>query len=140
MVEDITKFWAGGFLYNPDTHAVLLHKRDNKAQINPNRWAFFGGLSKGNEAPSQTFRREMNEELGIDINESDVIPLCDYLNEVHNTHRYVFFAEGRKEKSDMHLTEGADFDWIPLAEVSRVNPTSYTKRDIELFVKRHVRN
>jgi len=40
----IDKFYAGGFLYNPATRSVLLHKRDSKTKVNPNQWAFFGGL------------------------------------------------------------------------------------------------
>jgi len=111
------KFYAGGFLYNPKTRSVLLHKRDSKAKVNPSQWAFFGGLNKENETPKQTFVRELEEELGIKIPEEKIMPLCDYLNEELQTYRYVFFVESDLDKSQMQLTEGEYFDWIPLDKV-----------------------
>ena len=61
------KFWAGGFLYNPDNNSVLLHQRDAKTKFNPNAWAFFGGLNEGTETPLQCFIRELSEELGCKL-------------------------------------------------------------------------
>ncbi|OGY42202.1 MAG: hypothetical protein A2Y67_01630 [Candidatus Buchananbacteria bacterium RBG_13_39_9] len=104
------KFYAGGFLYNPQAHAVLLHKRDAKAPVNPDTWAFFGGLNEGKETPKLTFKREFKEELNIDIPENQIIPLCDYLNNELQTYRYVFFVESDLPKEQMKLDEGEDFD------------------------------
>ena len=77
-----SKFYAGGFLYNPKTDEILLHKRDAKTKVNPNQWAFFGGLNEGDETPEQTFIREVHEELGIEIPERSIKPLCDYFNDI----------------------------------------------------------
>lgn len=127
-------FYAGGFLYNPVTKSVLLHKRDANTKINPNQWAFFGGLNEGKETPRQTFVRELKEELGIEIPEEKVIPLCDYLNEELKTYRYVFFTESDLEKSQMHLTEGEGFDWILLNKVFDIDLTEKTERDLKTFL------
>lgn len=132
---ETNKFYAGGFLYNPKTNAVLLHKRDAKAKVNPNQWAFFGGLSEGNETPKQTFIRELKEELDIEVSEAQVQPLCDYLNEELQTYRYVFFVESELEKSQMKLGEGEGFDWVPLSRVFEYAITEKTKRDLETFSK-----
>lgn len=129
------RFYAGGFLYNPKTRSVLLHKRDSKAKVNPNLWAFFGGLSEGSESPKQTFMREMNEELGIRIPEENIRSLCDYLNEELRTHRYIFFVESDLEKSKMRLMEGEDFDWIPLDNVFGYSLTEKSVKDLKLFLQ-----
>jgi len=128
-------FFAGGFLYNPQTNSVLLHKRDLKSKFNPSKWAFFGGKSEGDENPTEVFMREMREELGIEIPKDQMISLCDYLNEKFNTHRYIFYVESDLKKDEMKLNEGADFDWIPLEKVFTYDLTEKTKRDLELFKK-----
>lgn len=128
------KFYAGGFLYNHQTRSVLLHKRDSKTKVNPNQWAFFGGLNEINETPRQTFARELEEELGIKISEEKIIPLRDYLNEEMQTYRYVFFIESVLDKSKMKLGEGEDFDWIPLKKVFEYDLTEKTKRDLNTFM------
>lgn len=129
------KFWAGGFLYNPKTNSVLLHQRDNNTKINPNKWAFFGGLNEGNETPEETFIREMKEELNLDLFEDNIKSVCGYLNVEMNTYRYVFYAESVLEKSEMRLGEGADFDWILVNKVMEYDLTEKTKTDLEKFLK-----
>lgn len=128
-------FWAGGFLYNPHTQSVLLHKRDNKAPINPNKWGFFGGSSEDQETPYETFIREFNEELGITIEQQHMIPLCDYLNVEYNQYRYVFYITSALEKSEMVLNEGEDFDWIPLNKIFEYDLSIKTKDDLKTFIE-----
>lgn len=131
------KFYAGGFLYNPKTKCVLLHKRDGSTKFNPNKWAFFGGLNEGSEMPVQTFTREVKEELDVDVSEGSVKTLCHYLNEELQTYRYVFFAESELEKSEMRLGEGAGYDWILLDEVFVYDLTEKTRLDLEKFVQNY---
>lgn len=129
------KFYAGGFLYNPKKNSVLLHKRDEKTKVNPNQWAFFGGLSEGDETPKQTFMRELKEELGVEIPGGEIKSLCDYFNKELQTYRYVFFVESGLEKSQMRLTEGEGFDWIPLDKVFEYDLTEKTERDLKRFLR-----
>lgn len=110
LKPDATKFYSGGFLYNPRTRQVLLHKRDNRTDDNPDSWAFFGGLNENTENPPETFAREIKEELGLAFTQPDIQPLCDYFNPDFNTHRHVFFIQIELPKSAMTLAEGADFD------------------------------
>lgn len=128
-------FYAGGFLYNPVAQMVLLHKRDSKALVNPNKWAFFGGLNESDETPRQTFTREVREELNVDISRENIQPLCDYLNEELQTYPYVFFAESSLGKSSMKLSEGEDFDWIPVEKVFEYDLTERTRNDLKRFLE-----
>lgn len=127
-------FYAGGFFYNPVKKEVLLHQRDGNTKINPYRWAFFGGLNEGEETPTQTFIREIQEELGVQLQESEVIPLCDYFNEEQNEWRYVFYVVSEKLKSEMVLREGADFDWIPLEKVFEYDLSDKSDQDLRTFL------
>lgn len=129
------KYYSGGFLYNPETRMVLLHKRDVNTKDNPKQWAFFGGLSEIGETPADTFIREIKEELNIDITKDKIKPLCDYFNEERQTYRSIFFVENNLDKSQMKLGEGEDFDWIPLDKVFEYDLTAKTIRDLELFLR-----
>lgn len=129
------KFYAGGFFFNPKTNSVLLHKRDGNAKVNPNKWAFFGGLNEGEETPVQTFIREIEEELGVDLEAKDVLPLSDYFNEILQTYRFVFYVESEMEKSEMRLGEGEDFDWIPLDKVFDHLLTEKSVTDLKYFIE-----
>jgi len=134
MLENRGIFYSGGFLYNPQAQAVLLHLRDNQTPNNPNKWAFFGGQNEGAESPENCFIRELGEELGIIIEKGTPQYLCDYLNINRGTWRYIFYIESNKSKADMKLTEGADFDWIPLSKVFSYDLTDKTKRDLKRFI------
>jgi 8-oxo-dGTP pyrophosphatase MutT (NUDIX family) len=137
MKKTENKSWSGGFFYDERSRKVLLHKRDGKTFINPNKWAFFGGTSKGMETPIQTFMREIKEELSVDLNDFEVVNLCSYFNIDHSTQRNVFFVKSKLKKTDMKLQEGADFDWIPLNQVFKFDLTPYTRKDLEFFIKNY---
>jgi len=47
-----------------------------------------------------------------------------------------FFAESLIDKSQIQLTEGAGFDWIPLTEVFKYDLTEKTRNDLKLFLRR----
>lgn len=127
-------FYAGGFLYNPKTREVLLHKCDGNTLVNPHKWGFFGGTSEGKETPEETWIREMHEELNMVILPQSILPLCQYLHEERGIYRHVFFIESDLSKSAMRLGEGADFDWISLERVFKYDLTDKTARDLKTFL------
>jgi len=118
MNKKLEKFFSGGFLYNPKTNSVLLHQRDGNTTFNPYAWAFFGGLNEGNESEKECFKRELLEEVGLDIPLDQVTYLDDYLNTEFNTHRFIYYVVSEVKKEDLKLGEGAGFDWIPISKLS----------------------
>lgn len=126
-------FYAGGFLYDAESRRVLLHLRDGKAPINPNKWSFFGGGSEGDETAEECLARELQEELGIKVDAADCKPLRDYLNERLQTWRYVFYVERFVPESEITLGEGADFRWVALEEVEELDLTTGTREDLRFF-------
>lgn len=127
-------FYSGGFLYIPTSKKILLHKRDDKTKNNPNSWAFFGGLSIKKERPIDTFLREINEELGLQLEPKVVKAFTDYFNPDLNTHRYVFFTE-MKVESEFHLHEGDSYGWFTLLEAMHLTLTKRTRQDLQLFTQ-----
>ena len=136
LIQRPTRFWAGGFLFDPTSEFVFLHLRDGNTTINPNKWAFFGGLSEGDESPLDCYRREIREEIGISVECEKVILLREYLNVELNTQRIVFYSLADSTQNDFVLGEGAGFGWIHLRELSAYDLTEKTKEDLEFLVVR----
>ncbi len=131
-------FWAGVILFNPDTRQILMQKRDDKAPVNPNRWAFFGGVGETGENPQTCLLRELQEELGLDFSQYSFRPLQDYLPASGQNWRYTFLAECQLEKSQMVLGEGESFDWISYDQVLELDLTTSTRKDAEFFLQTRV--
>lgn len=113
-----TRYTAGGFLYHATTGSVLLHHRDANAPRYPNLWAGFGGISEPADRgdPVATWRREMREELGVELAPEQVRPIQDQLNPRTGRHRYAFYAEWPTRDESFALTEGDDYGWFPLED------------------------
>lgn len=125
-------FFSGGFLFDPITKRILLHKRDNKTTNNPGLWAFFGGLSEDNEKPIETFIRELGEELGINIKKETISELTNYFNPDFNVHRYVFYTT-MNEQTIFTLNEGERFEWFDFSKAMDLEITNRTRDDLILF-------
>jgi 8-oxo-dGTP pyrophosphatase MutT (NUDIX family) len=128
-------YFAGGFLFHPASRGVLLHLRDAGAPTNPDTWAFFGGASEDVDGrdPVATWRRELREELGVDVEPTRVVPLCDYLNR-HGNHRYTFYCQWPSRSEDFVLGEGAAFGWFALEDALTLpNLSLGTRQDLTLF-------
>lgn len=132
--EHPSRFWAGGFLYNPTTNSVFLHKRDGNTKINPNKWAFFGGLNEGSESAKGCYIRELEEEIGLRVTEENVHLLTEYMNEELKTYRIVFYSLSEADRATFVLGEGAGFDWVCLTDIARFDLTEKTRVDLDYFI------
>lgn len=133
-IERPSRFWAGGFLFNPVTNSVFLHKRDGNTKINPNKWAFFGGLNEGSESAEGCYIRELEEEIGLRVTEENVHPLIEYMNEELSTYRIVFYSISEKSRDHFVLGEGAGFDWVCLTDIMNYDLTEKTRLDLNYFI------
>lgn len=136
MSEIPEKFWAGGFLYNPEKREVFLHKRDGNTKFNPNKWAFFGGLNTPGETPIECFTRELEEEIGMAAKASEIILLREYMNIELSTYRMVFYLVSNISADNLVLGEGAGFGWVSLDEISQYDLTEKTLFDIEYLLEK----
>lgn len=127
------RFFAGGYLYDPETQKILLHHRDNNTTINPNKWAFFGGTDENNETPKECFIREIREELDVTVSPEEVRLLRDYFNVERDTHRYVFYVSRKEKETMIHLNEGQGYAWVTLDEAANLDMTEKTHADLEYF-------
>lgn len=102
---------VGWFLYDPETEKVLMHQRNDKKSGNPKEWDYFGGGGKKGETPEEALRRELREELRIDLQRGKVKPLSGWIE--GNYHKCIFYLlPTREDKKNMRLCEGSGMGWF----------------------------
>lgn len=105
---------AGGVLYHAESDSVLLHHRDAGAPSMADQWHTFGGFAEPEDGgdPVATWRREMREELGVDVPAEQV---CHLYEHVVGPGRivHVLYAEWPTRSEDFVLGEGDGFAWFP---------------------------
>lgn len=56
---------------------VLLTKRTSRLRAHPGQWALPGGRLDAGESPADAARRELHEELGVEVDDDVVLGLLD---------------------------------------------------------------
>jgi mutator protein MutT len=129
MVENESKKYASIIFYNSNGE-VLLHLRDEKAPINPNKWGLLGGHIDEGETAEETIIREMKEEIEVDLEnlkKIEVFYLDDYNIEMH-----LFVAPLSIEVDEINLHEGKE---IKFFDVNK----ALVELDLSQFARRHLK-
>ena len=58
---------GAGVILTDNQGKILLQHRDNNTSWYPNHWGIFGGQIEKDETPEQAARREIKEEVGIEL-------------------------------------------------------------------------
>ena len=131
-------FPTGGFLYNRAKQEILLHLRDGNTPHNPNKWAFFGGMSEEGETPVECFVRELKEEIGLTFSREDAVLFREYDQKDTGMHKFEFFIESDVNTVTMTLGEGAGFKWILVSDVFAYNLSPRTREGLEYFIHTYI--
>jgi ADP-ribose pyrophosphatase YjhB (NUDIX family) len=87
------------------------------------RWTFPGGTMNKNKAPENAVRREVKEEVGLDV--IDLRFLRDFISEVEykKDRIYVFLAKSSQIELKIRKSEILEADWFyPANSLSRSAP------------------
>lgn len=107
--------YSGAILKNKEGK-ILFQLRDENGR-NPNKWGIFGGGIKKGETPTHALIREIKEELGVNISNSDIlkkykVPLIDY-------HIYEILLKDSPKR--FQLKEGKDMRFMRKEEFMKMN-------------------
>lgn len=130
------KYYAGGFVYNPQNNTALIHKRDGNTKQSPNMWAFFGGsVEECDSSPEECFLRELAEETGIEVGVQQVAPVCTYVSSKWNRYRYIFYIESGIAIQDVVLGEGERVAWVSYDDLKTLNTTNKMREILNAFLQ-----
>jgi 8-oxo-dGTP pyrophosphatase MutT (NUDIX family) len=109
---------SAGFFFNREQSLVLLHLRDQDAEVHPGMWSTFGGHSEPDDGddPIAAWLREVPEELGVLLDRSDVRPVPGVGSHPGPVGVRHFFAEWADTSQTFELTEGRALAWFGIDE------------------------
>ncbi len=124
---------VGVILYRADQ--ILLQLRTFDAKSFPSFWGTFGGQIEDDELPESAAIREIDEELGVRLEQSRLTSLgtINVPRGIETAKVYCFSAALEVELRDLSLGEGDGFGLFTLHEVYNLRLTPETR----LAVDRH---
>ncbi len=110
---------------------ILLHLRDNKPGIAyPNHWSLIGGNVESYETPLEAMKREIKEELGININNLKYFGKIKLpIDEFSGRKCLVFFYKTNTpiEIKEINLTEGQRIEYFKIDELRKIKMSKNLK-------------
>lgn len=115
----------------------LLQLRDNKNNIFfPNMWGLFGGAIEDNETYLYGLKREINEELNINIKKKKITFVTNITFEVKKKciERYIYYFEINQNQYDkLKISEGQKIGFFDRNELKNIQIVSYDNLALWLF-------
>ena len=110
----------------------LIIKRSNKEVAFPGKWAFPGGKAERGENIMQTLTREIEEEVGLQIDNSKEY-LKDYTFERPDGHNVIglVFLVSAKSKDVILSNDFEDYKWIKHEELKDYNHIPGMEKEVE---------
>lgn len=123
---------VGVYIFD-DEGRVLLAQRGPKARHEQYKWEGPGGAAEDGEGYEDAARREIREELGVDVKLGEVFFEYDHLVDVNG---HVWAAKIFKGKIyDTPAVQEPEkcigFGWFSQEEVARLSLADYTIKDLE---------
>ncbi len=125
---------------------VLLQKRDNKEGIfYPSYWGLFGGAREKKEMYLTNIKREIHEELNLDLIEKNIqyffqlkieFPITKKKYKMVNRRFYIYEINNISNfKSKIILNEGQKFSFFDKKKYLNLQITPYDRFALDLFFK-----
>ena len=132
--DECERSYVGALLV--DTNGKLIaQQRDDKPGItNPGMVSLFGGTSHEGESPIETLRRELQEELELEINSNNLLLQAVKHENGTNVACSIYIVTG-VDAEKLKLHEGAGFATGTPEELLNRPVTAVTQQAIEAFVE-----
>lgn len=101
---------------------ILMQLRDNKKNIySPNRWGLLGGEKNKDESCKKCAIREIQEEIGLKINDPRLLIIIEDKNKEIIYRHYIYYKIINKKNSKLTLKEGRRINLFTLREINKLN-------------------
>ena len=111
-----------------DKKQILLQKRSSNKRYHPNKWALCAGLAISGESLEEAAVRELNEELGILIQEDEL----NLLEKNSNLTRFYYFVSNKQDNEfEIQKEDISEVKWYDIDDF--INMT--VNKDETLIIK-----
>ncbi|MCL4353916.1 NUDIX domain-containing protein [Patescibacteria group bacterium] len=130
---------VGAAIFNPEGK-LLLTLRGQKARNEKGKWELPGGGVNIKETFEQALRREIKEELDIEIKILELLGICDHIIYEENQHwvspTYICKISKGKPKI-LEPEKCANFGWFTINEARKLPLSIITTYDLSLLEKKY---
>lgn len=112
-------YYSSAIIVNGNNE-VLLQKKDLNYKKGPGKWALFGGVIEPGETPYVAIKRELIEEIGINL-EAKLFKVYDYMEKTITGRIHIYTALFDLPISSIKLGEGAGFAFYNKKELASLN-------------------
>ena len=114
-----------------DNDKFLIIKR--KEGIHAGKWAFPGGIIEENESSEQALKREIKEELNLDIKKIKFLKQIFIKKDKHmldDCNVDIFIGRTHNKIKKIHIKEGQKAKYLKINEIKKLKIPVYWKRVI----------
>jgi 8-oxo-dGTP diphosphatase len=120
---------AVGIIITNENNEILLLQRGPASRSEHGKWESTGGALEENETPEETCKREIMEELGVEL--LSLTELFIDEDPEGNWRVYVFEGKIQGDPKIMEPEHCSGIQWVKRSELSSIDLTSYSRRDFE---------
>ena len=123
VAEGLWRRAGGGAIIDKSRRKVLCQKRSATLDERPGLWiALFGGKSAPGEAPITTAQRELKEEMGISVEQPELIFYKKIKSEERKQFEYLYWVNWGGEMSQVHFDPGevSEVAWQDISKVTEL--------------------
>lgn len=121
-----TYFLAGHALIMRDDGKVLITKRGDHDDYMPGTWDLPGGTADGGETLEDATRREVKEEVGLEIViESPIFTFTNLSQPNRETLVVIYLVQHAGEDIALNPDEHSQYKWVTLADIATFNTTPF---------------
>ena len=128
---------GAGVILIANDGTILLQYRDKDSRWNQDSWSEFGGQIEEGETPEEAVKRELKEELGIELADLKFFKKYELQREKGIYEQFVFTASLNYplESLKKQQKEGKDLAFFSCEEIRNLKMANYTKEILEDFFK-----
>tara|TARA_Y100000992_G_scaffold226348_2_gene157946 strand:+ start:4166 stop:4573 length:408 start_codon:yes stop_codon:yes gene_type:complete len=119
---------VGGLLIK--NNKVFLPKRSGKLKHSPNKYEFPGGKVEKNETFEEALKRELKEELSINVELNDIIKFPNNILETEKILLTIFIVKNWKNELTINTEINSEILEIDLDELKNVEDLLETDKEL----------
>lgn len=127
-----TIFVCAGIIEDENTGKTLIAQRKSDSKLEPNKWEFPGGKIEFKEEPKDCLKREIKEELNLEISVEDLLDVYSHIYNKDGLEYHIVLITYlcKYISGEIKTIDCQDYSWINLEEFSKYN---YADADVQII-------